>query len=123
MLVVLVPDDQFNDVFHATRLTDLRVLLASIAGRIEVVTDSPGLQVNPEEAQEIRNRVAAGEVPYQDDTPVSSSERAPEGRPSPDPGVQSTIATLRQKLARVRESTEPGAQPSNGIGPPARDPD
>ena len=123
MLVVLVPDGRFNDVFQAARLTALRVLLASIAGRIEVVTDSPGLHVSPEEAREIRTRVAAGEVPYGDDTPVSFGARANVEGSSVEAAMQSSIATLRQKLARIRESAEPAAQPTNGTVPAAGEPD
>lgn len=115
MLVVLVPDGQFNDVFQAARLTDLRVLLASIAGRIEVVTDSPGLQVSPEEAREIRRRVAAGESPYREPGPASSGEGAGETS-SVEAGGPSAIVTLRQKLARLRESAEHGTPPINGTG-------
>lgn len=93
-LVLLVPDEQFNEVFQSTGLTDLRVLLATVAGRVEVVTDSPGLQMTAAEARALRARLAAGEPAVDDD----STERA-EGAPA-----ALSIVTLREKVARARQS-------------------
>lgn len=98
VLVLLVPDGDFDDVFRASRLTELRMLLASVAGRIEIVTDSPGLQMSPREALELREHIAAGAGPRRESPPPSPGEDGD--------GARAKIVTLREKLAEVRGSTE-----------------
>lgn len=100
IFVLLVSDEDFNRVFQDTRLTDLRVLLSSIAGRIEAVTGSPGLQMTLREAQDLRNRITSGQPAYHDIDPTPPH--------NPD------LAAIRRRLAEVRESAEQYAHPPNG---------
>ena len=110
MLVLLVPDEAFNRVFQSARLTDLRVLLASIAGRIEVVTDSPGLQMSAAEVRELRERIALGERAYDDD----DQEPEPPLPPTPGPpGPAPNLVTLRERVARARESADRASRPES----------
>lgn len=109
-LVLLVPDESFNEVFRDSRLTDLRVLLAGIAGRIELVTDSPGLQMSPAESRQLRARVAAGEPAVADDPDLPAST-ASTVTPPAAAGAPLTIVTLREKVARARESAERAGRP------------
>ncbi|HLF40707.1 MAG TPA: hypothetical protein VI854_04430 [Acidimicrobiia bacterium] len=99
--MLLVPDERFNDVFQAARLTDLRMLLSSVAGRIEVVTDSPGLQMSPREARELRERIAADRGP----APAGPTGNGSRPAAAEAPG-QSEIVSLREKLAEIRESAD-----------------
>jgi hypothetical protein len=108
MLVLLVPDEDFNRVFQSARLTDLRVLLASIAGRIELVTDSPGLQMTAAEVRELRERIASGGRAYGDD----DHDGDPPSPPTPDPEQSPpNLVTLREKVARARESADRSSRP------------
>jgi hypothetical protein len=102
ILVMFVPNPEFNRVFQALRLTDLRILLAAIAGRVEVVTDSPGLPLHPKEARRIRERVAAG------DTVVPVSNLAGQRDAEMD--------DLRTRLAEARAEAERRGR-LNGTGP------
>ena len=103
-LVLLVADEDFNEVFREARLTDLRMLLATIAGRIELVTDSPGLQMSPAEVRELRERIAVGDRGYEED-PSPDLPEPPGGPAAPN------IVTLRERVARARQSAERAGQP------------
>lgn len=95
-LVLLVPDSEFNAVFSETGLTDLRVLLASVAGRIEVVIDSPGLQMTPQETRELRARA------------TSRRGGPPAAPPTRGEPPQARIGALKERVADVRESAQRG---------------
>ena len=94
ILVLLVPDENFNEVFESARLTDLRMLLSSVAGRIELVTDSPGLQLTPQEARQLREQI------------VDRRSRVEGAEPPPDAGPPPEVASLREKLAEMRQSVD-----------------
>ena len=87
-----MPDEDFNNVFESARLTDLRMLLSSVAGRIELVTDSPGLQLTPQEARQLRQQIV---------------DRGPRGEGAPpDASPPPEVASLREKLAEMRQSVD-----------------